>query len=360
MDGFFGAIRDAMPDSWGRRVIERHLRTDQLPEFDCLMHGPDDRAGALGFGLNQQPPQSENRFNRTLDLERLQRAAEAIIADDPDLDGSAAQRAEDLLLLGGPSMGGERPKAVVEEGDSLWIAKFTRQDDRWNHPRIEHALLELARTCGLNAVDSKLTTVAGRDVLLVRRFDRDRSEGGYHRHRMVSALTLLRADDDAMARRNWSYLMLADEIRRASASPEADLRELYGRICFNGAVSNLDDHPRNHAMLAIDNNWRLSPAYDLTPSPAISQDARDLAMACGTHGRLASKANIMSGCGRFLLSEDDARGIFETIAETVRREWLAAMRHAGVSERDCERIARAFLYEGLFYVGAATPAGKWR
>jgi serine/threonine-protein kinase HipA len=111
----------------------------------------------------------------------------------------------------------------------------------------------------------------------------------------------------------------------------------------------LDDHPRNHAILAKDNNWRLSPAYDLTPSPTISQDTRDLAMACGTHGRIASKANIMSGHGRFLLREQEAVRIFETITGTVRREWRVAMRHAKVSQRDCERIARAFLYEGLFY-----------
>jgi serine/threonine-protein kinase HipA len=349
MGGFFGAIRDAMPDSWGRKVIERHVRTGPLDEMDYLMRAPDDRAGALGFGLNQVPPAPENRFNRTLDLERLQRAADAIIADDPDLAGSAGAQAEDLLLLGGTSMGGARPKAVVRDDGNLWIAKFSREDDRWNHARIEHALLELARTCGLNAVDSKLTSVAGRDLLLVRRFDRDVADGGYRRHRVVSALTLLRTDDDATVRRNWSYLMLADEIRRVSARPEEDLRELFGRMCFNAAVSNLDDHPRNHAVLAKDRNWRLSPAYDLTPSPVISQERRDLAMECGTRGRIANKENLFSAHGRFLLNAEAAAHIFATITETVGTGWRSAMRRAGVSERDCERVARAFEYEGLLY-----------
>jgi len=350
MDGFFGAIRDAMPDSWGRKVIERHFKAAQLPEMDYLMRAPDDRAGALGFGRNQEPPHPENRFNRTLDLERLQSAADALIADDPDLAGSAGQQVEDLLLMGGTAMGGARPKVVVEDDNALWLAKFSRADDSWNHPRTEHALLELARSCGLNAIDSKLTTVAGRDVLLVRRFDRDRTESGaYRRHRMVSALTLLRTDDDATVRRNWSYLMLADEIRRVSECPEEDLRDLFGRMCFNAAVSNLDDHPRNHAVLAKDKNWQLSPAYDLTPGPVISQERRDLAMDCGTGGRIANKANIMSGCGRFLLSSEDAQEIFNTITTTVKNEWHPAMRRAGVSEQDCERIARAFSYEGLFY-----------
>lgn len=353
MDGFFGAIRDAMPDSWGRKVIERHSNVAQLAEMDYLMRAPDDRAGALGFGRNQEPPHPQNRFNRTLDLARLQSAADALIADDPALTekaGSAGQQVEDLLLKGGTAMGGARPKAVVEADNALWLAKFSRADDRWNHPRTEHALLELARSCGLNAIDSKLTTVAGRDVLLVRRFDRDRTESGaYRRHRMVSALTLLRTDDDATTRSNWSYLMLADEIRRASASPEDDLQELFGRMCFNAAVSNLDDHPRNHAVLAKDSNWRLSPAYDLTPSPVISKERRDLAMGCGTGGRIANKANLLSGCGRFLLSSETAQAIFNTICATVSSEWQPAMRRAGVSEQDCQRIARAFVYEGLFY-----------
>lgn len=350
MEGFFGAIRDAMPDSWGRKVIERH-RGGRLESVDYLLGAPDDRAGALGFGRNSTPPSPEKRFNRTLDLDRLQAAADAIIADDPDLAGSAGEQAEDLLLLGGTSMGGARPKAVVEDEDALWIAKFARQDDNWNHPRIEHALLELAKTCGLNAADSKLTSVAGRDVLLVRRFDRDKAETGYRRHRMVSAVTLLQTDDNATTRENWSYLLLADEIRRASAQPETDLRELFSRICFNAAISNLDDHPRNHAILAKDLNWRLSPAYDLTPSPVISIERRDLAMECGFEGRIANKANLMTGCGRFLLSDDDARHILDSIINTVHDEWRPSMRRAGVSERDCERIARAFLYDGLFCDG---------
>ena len=350
MGGLFGAIRDAMPDFWGRRVIEHHIR-GPLSDMDYLLRAPDDRAGALGFGLNAEPPFPENRFNRTLDLERLQRAADAIIDDEPDRAGSAGQQAEDLLLLGGTSLGGARPKAVVEDDDALWIAKFSRPDDRYNQPRTEHALLELAKACGLCSADSRLTTVADRDVLLVRRFDRDRVESGYRRHRMVSAVTLLRTDDDATTRTDWSYLLLADEIRRVSMQPEADLRELYGRMVFNAAISNLDDHPRNHAIVAKEEGWRVSPAYDLTPSPVIAQDNRNLALDCGLQGRSANKANLLSGNGRFLLSREDAERLFNVITETVRSQWHAVMRRAGVTEADCERIARAFLYDGLLFDG---------
>ncbi len=348
MHGFFGALRDAMPDAWGRKVIERYRR-GRLEEIDYLLGGPDDRAGALGFGRNVTPPFPENRYNRTLDLEQLQRIADAIIADDPVMAGSAEEQVEDLLLLGGTSMGGARPKAVVEDNDALWLAKFSRVDDRWNHPRIEHALLSLAKQCGLSVADSKLTVVGGRDTLLVRRFDRDKAESGYRRHRMVSAVTLLRTDDDATTRKDWSYLTLADEIRRASTKPQEDLRELYGRMCFNAAISNMDDHPRNHAILAKENGWRLSPTYDLTPAPVIAQERRDLVMECGLQGRIANIDNLLSGCGRFMLSRNEAKQILDEVIAIIQLQWETAMYRAGVSAADCEKIRRAFLYDGFFY-----------
>jgi len=348
LKGFFGAIRDSMPDFWGRRVIERSNRHTQLEEFDYLMYGPDDRAGALGFGLNVEPPAPQRLFNRSLELEHLLATAYAIINDDPNLEGSAAKQVEEIMLVG-TSMGGARPKTVVEHEQNLWVAKFARHDDRWNHPRVEHGLLKLAEACSLSVADSDITTVGGRDVLLVRRFDRDRAENGYRRHRMVSALTLLRSDEDPTARRDWSYILLADEIRRLSTKPETDLQELFGRMCFNAVMSNLNDHPRNHAVLAKDRGWRLSPAFDLSPTPMIALERRDLAMACGSAGRYANRKNLLSQYGRFLLSKEEATTILDHIVETVRSAWRPTMRRAGVSEADCEVIAGAFLYEGFFY-----------
>ena len=351
MQGFFGAIRDSMPDFWGRRVIERNAGFTELAEFDYLMQGPDDRAGALGFGLNVEPPTPRRRFNRTLELARLQTAADALIADDPELAGSVANQVEEMLLLG-TSMGGARPKVVVQDEHGLWIAKFSRNDDRWNHPRVEHGMLTLARACGVDAADSRLESVAGRDVLLVRRFDRDRGDAGYRRHRMASALTLLRAGDGHGERDAWSYLLFADEIRRVSAAPDEDLRELFGRMCFNAAVSNLDDHPRNHAVLASGRQWRLSPAFDLTPSPVVALERRDLAMICGRFGRYANRTNLLSAHGRFLLDQAEATALFDRTARTVREQWRTHMRRAGVTERDREAIGSAFLYDGLFYGNA--------
>lgn len=352
MDGCFGAIRDSMPDYWGRRIIERNAGLEDLAEFDYLMQGPDDRAGALGFGLDAAPPEPRRRFNRTLDLARLQHAADAIFEQDPAQGGSARVRAEELLLLG-TSVGGARPKAVVEDDDNLWIVKFGRHDDRWNHPRIEHGMLELARACGLDVAHSRVATVGGGDVLLVRRFDRDRMEAGYRRHRMVSAMTLMQIGDNLEDYRDWSYLLLADEIRRASARPEDDLRELFARMCFSAAVSNTDDHPRNHALIARGRRWGLSPAYDLTPSPLVALERRDLAMTCGRFGRYANRTNLLSSHGRFLLDRAEAEAVFERIVSTVRDRWRAAMKRAGASERDCATVASAFLYEGLFYTNIA-------
>lgn len=218
-----------MPDYWGRRIIEKHSGHTRLEEFDYLMQGADDRAGALAFGLNVEPPAPRRRFNRTLDLERLQAEADAVTANDLKRGGSAAAQVHELLLEG-TSMGGTRPKTVVQNDHVLWLAKFGRQDDRWNHPRVEHALQLLARECGLNAADSRIESVGGRDVLLVRRFDREWSGDGYHRHRMVSALTLLQSEDSPSDRGRWSYLLLADEVRRVSARPQDDLRELFARM----------------------------------------------------------------------------------------------------------------------------------
>ncbi len=348
MGGFFGAIRDAMPDWWGRRTIDRRTAGRALEEFDYLLEGPDDRIGALGFGSSSLPPDTDWQGRAMVDLAELQRGADLIVADRADSQDPAVEQAE-ALLLPGTSVGGARPKTVVRDAEDLWIAKFSRHDDRWNLPRVEQGMLALARACGLAVADSRLVSVGGRDVLLVRRFDRQWNGTSFFRSRMVSALTLLRADEAVTERGRWSYLLLADEVRRASGEPVADLRELFARMCFNAAVSNLDDHPRNHAVVAAHRTWRLSPAYDLTPTPAIAQERRDLAMICGPYGRGANQGNLVGGHGRFLLSEADAKDLFERIVATVRGGWRGAMRRAGVSGADRERIASAFVYSGLMH-----------
>ena len=355
LNGVFGALRDASPDHWGRRVIQRHLGKAQPGEMAYLLDSPDDRAGALGFGPNQTPPAPRRTFNQTLDLAKVQSIADSIVADDDRAAAGAAGAADhgddrdqvEKLMVIGTSMGGARPKAVVEDEAGLWIAKFNRPDDTWNSARVEHAMLILARACGLTTAESRVVEVAGRDVLLVKRFDRKKTQAGYLRARMISALTLLRTEDTYQSRDKWSYVLLAEEVRRVCADPAQNAAELFRRMCFNALISNIDDHPRNHALIAKETHWKLSPAYDLTPAVPVSIKRRDLALECGDAGRFANASNLLSQSARFLLEPGEAAAMIDTMEAQVRGTWYATARAAGVSERDCERIAPAFAYPGF-------------
>lgn len=347
MKGAFRALRDSGPDWWGRRVIERHTGLAQLSELDYLLQSSDDRAGALGFGLRPKPPAPKRVFNKRIDLERLQALADAVLNEEKPADDAEAARVAELLLAGS-SMGGARPKVVVEDDGALYLAKFNApKDDKWNHARVEHAMLTLGRACGLTVADSKVGSIGGRDVLLVKRFDRQRTDAGYLRARMVSGLTLLQAEDSHQSRDRWSYILLVEELRRVSEDPKRDAVELFRRMCFNALISNTDDHPRNHAMIAMDKPWRLSPAYDLTPTPHVSLERRDLALICGDQGRIISNKNLLSQAKRFLLELANAQALLSDMHAQVVSTWYAVARREGVSEADCERIAPAFAYPGL-------------
>ncbi|MGB9332759.1 MAG: HipA domain-containing protein [Steroidobacteraceae bacterium] len=345
LNGVFGALRDAGPDYWGRRVIEKHAGKAQLSELEYLLESPDDRAGALGFGLNNVPPAPKRKFNKTLDLEKLQTLADALVRDELPNDPEAPQ-VQELLLLG-TSMGGARPKAVVQDDEGLWIAKFNRADDRWNNTRVEHAMLRLARECGIATAESRIETVGGRDVLLIKRFDREKTATGYTRARMVSGLTILRADEAPEMRTRWSYVILVEELRRIVADANRDARELFRRVCFNALISNIDDHPRNHAVIAKEKAWKLSPAYDLTPSVPVSLEHRDLAMECGDMGRFANAKNILSQHARFLLDRVDAENIVSEMKNQVAATWYNTVRASGVSQKDAETVRGAFVYPGF-------------
>ena len=163
----------------------------------------------------------------------------------------------------------------------------------------------------MNTAESRVIEVAGRDVLLVKRFDREKVTEGYLRARMVSSLTLLRAEDTYQSRDKWSYVLLAEELRRVSAKPQEDAPELFRRMCFNALISNIDGHPRNYAIIAKERDWLLSQ------SP------------------------------RFLLKQEDARKIIDEMEIYIRSAWYSVVRGAGVSERDCEQITGAFTYIGF-------------
>jgi len=338
--GIPGAVRDAAPDAWGRRVIEYKLERSpaDLDEIDYLLHGPQDAAGYLSFGLKTDPPAPMRHYNRTHQLGELLAASQAI-----EYGKRVAARVLEQIDPG-TSMGGARPKATIEDGHSLWLGKFPAKGDRFNMQRVEFATLDLARRCGLNVAQARLQPSALGDVLMLQRFDRERTEGGYLRFGLVSGLTVLGCGDSLMDRDRWSYPLLADNLRRWSDKPHADCAELFRRMVFNAAVSNTDDHPRNHALLRRPKGWRLSPAYDLVPTPAISLERRDLALTVGSHGRTASIYNLLSQAGRFGLSAEEARAEINRIVQ-ITQHWRESFFACGVSIQDMDCIASAMLPE---------------
>ena len=343
LKGIPGAVRDAGPDAWGRRVIEHKLERSpgDLEEIDYLLNGPQDGAGYLSFGLKLEPPAPKRRYNRTHQLAELIEVAEAIE------EGKRVPVHLLEQLEPGTSMGGARPKATIEDDHRLWVGKFPEKADRCNVQRIEYATIELARRCGIAACNARIEPIGGRDVLMVERFDREHVESGYLRFGLVSGLTLLDCDENYLDREHWSYPLLADELRRWSEKPDEDRVELFRRIVFNAAVTNNDDHPRNHAVRRTARGWRLAPAYDLVPAPLVSLERRDLAMTIGAHGRTASVYNVLSQCERFGLTTESAKKEIEKIIGTLQT-WRDHFRACGVSAKDVEYIAPAFLPDCFF------------
>ncbi len=347
LKGIPGAVRDASPDAWGRRVIEHKLdrAPGDLTEIDYLLNGPQDGAGNLSFGRKAAPPAPVRSYNRTHQLAELIAAAASIE------EGKRVPQHLLEQLDPGTSMGGARPKATIEDGDKLWLAKFPSKEDRYNQQRVEYATLELARACGLHVCVARLETIGNADVLMLQRFDRqhtDEGKGGYLRYGLVSGLTMLGADDAVTDRSTWSYLLLADQLRRWSDKPDRDCTELFRRMVFNAAVTNDDDHPRNHAALRSGRGWRLSPAYDLVPKPMVAIDKRSLALVVGEYGRTASIYNLLSQCERFGLNKNAARNEIDAIVEGVRG-WREHFHQCGVSAEDIETMVTAFLPPCFFY-----------
>ena len=280
-----GCLRDSAPDAWGQRVIlARHLGhltgasdVSELSLLTYLLESGTDRIGALDF--QNSPTEYVPRPTSSATLEQLMGAA-ADIENGRPLPPALAE-----ALTRGTSIGGARPKVLLtDEGRDL-IAKFSSTTDIRPVVKAEGVAMDLARRVGLNVAPVQVTEVAGKDVLLVERFDRP---GGSQRRHLVSALTILGLDEFTGARYG-SYADLADHIRQSFTSPAATLRELFSRIVFNILVGNTDDHPRNHAAYVnADGYLTLSPAYDICPQPRSVPQANQ-AMAIGRDGQRTSQ-----------------------------------------------------------------------
>ncbi|MDM8202031.1 type II toxin-antitoxin system HipA family toxin [Allofournierella massiliensis] len=275
----FGLFSDSCPDRWGRMLMQRReainarkedRKPRKLTECDYLLGVYDEaRMGALRFSLEEGGEfLSNDQALATppwIHLRTLENASVAYENDESGLNEKWLRQ----LLAPGSSLGGARPKATVQAPDgALWIAKFPSKHDEYNSGAWEKVVHDLARLCGLNVPESKLETFSkSGSTFLVKRFDRN----GQQRIHFASAMTLLGKTDGASAADGSSYLDLATFIRSSGASPAEDLAELWSRIVFSMAVSNTDDHLRNHGFILTSTGWRLSPLYDVNPVPTGDQ-----------------------------------------------------------------------------------------
>ena len=338
----FSVFSDAAPDRWGRRLLERAESRRAasvgetpraLTEADYLL-GCDDgtRQGAVRFtegpGEPFLIPPGPSRIPPLAELPRLLGAAGRVDSATDD-DGGDLR----LLLAPGSSLGGARPKVSVREGDgALAIAKFPRGRDEWDVMRWEAVALSLAERAGVTVARSRLEDAAGRAVLVLHRFDRDADR----RIPFVSAMTLLGARD----RERRSYPEIAEAIRRHGAEPAADLAELWRRIVFTVLISNHDDHLRNHGFLRAPGGWRLSPAYDLNPTPA-EAGGRDLTTAITAGDYRASLDPAFETAPYYGISLPRAREIAAEVASAVG-SWREAATRVGIPRREQNRMASAF------------------
>lgn len=341
----FGLFADSAPDRWGRLLMrrreaiqarkeERKART--LFENDYLLGVYDKaRMGALRFKL--EPVGSFLADDEELatppwtTLRTLEAASFGFENDESGLDEKWLKQ----LLAPGSSLGGARPKATVaDEKGNLWIAKFPSKHDEYNSGAWEFVVHELASMCGLNVPEARLETFSKNGAtFLVKRFDRE----GERRIHFASAMTLLgKKDGDA----GCSYLDLASFIREQGEQPQKDLQELWKRITFNMAVSNTDDHLRNHGFILGKNGWHLSPLYDVNPVPF----GDNLALCVDEKSSMISEELLLEVAVYFGINKEVAE---RTIVETktfVSENWRRLAGQYGISRAACEQMKPAFSF----------------
>jgi serine/threonine-protein kinase HipA len=339
----FGAFSDCAPDRWGRRLIARaeRQRADRgggaersFAEMDFVLGVRDDlRQGALRFRdqVTGVYLADERAGVPLVELPKLLTAAEHLERDE------ASEHELTMLLRGGSSLGGARPKAhVLDAKGRVAIAKFPSvAGDDWDVMRWEAVVLRLARTAGIRVPDSTLEVIDGKAVLIVDRFDRaEVVRIGY-----VSAMTMLEATDGEQR----SYLEIAEAIERHSTSAGDDLRELWRRIAFSILISNTDDHLRNHGFLRTSSaGWTLSPAFDLNPDPR--PRPKHLSTAIDLDDTSMSVSTLIDVAGYFRLTDDDARRVLLEVTAASSR-WRTAAEEAGLDRAAVEQMATAFEHD---------------
>ncbi len=336
-----GCIRDGAPDAWGRRVLlnrllgrqKQYADVDQLDELTYLLESGSDRIGALDFQHSATEYVPRSPVNAA--MEELLRSAERVEKGVPlsaDLDEA---------LYHGSSIGGARPKALIEDHDKKYIAKFSSTTDLYNVVKAEFVAMRLAGHCGLNVAKVKLTSALGKDVLLIERFDRVRSKNGWQRRGMLSALTLLGLDE--MMARYASYEDFAEIIRHKFTDVQATLRELFARIVFNILSGNTDDHARNHAAFWNGRELSLTPAYDVCPQGRSGNEATQAMLITGDN-RMSRISSCVEASHHFLLSQNEALTIVKHQLAAIGDFWNDVCEEAALTETDRRMLwGRQFL-----------------
>ena len=339
----FGMLSDSCPDRWGRLLMKRReeilarsesRKPGKLTELDYLLGVYDEtRMGALRFSLQENGPflSSDTAMAAPpwITLRTLESASLAFENDEGGAEGKWLRQ----LLAPGSSLGGARPKASVQAPDgSLWIAKFPSKHDEWDSGAWEMVVHELAALCGLDVPEAKAEQFSDTgSTFIVKRFDR----AGQRRIHFASAMTLLGKADGA---ENVSYLDLASFIKSNGASPKTDLKELWKRVVFNMAVSNTDDHLRNHGFILSSSGWTLSPLYDVNPN--IYGDSLSLNVSLddsSIHFDLA-----LETAEYYDIDPAEAKIIVQEMKNTVCGNWKRLAAEYGLSRSAILRMEPAF------------------
>jgi serine/threonine-protein kinase HipA len=324
-------IRDAAPDAWGRRVIinrkfgtkGRDIDPGAIDELTYLLESGSDRIGALDFQNSADTYLAREASSASLaELQNATARVEKGIPLSQELDGA---------LLHGSSIGGARPKSLITAKNRKFIAKFSSQNDLYNVVKAEFVAMRLAEKVGINACQVHLDRAAGKDVILIERFDREKVQDGWRRRAMVSALTLLKLDE--MMARYASYEDLATIIRHRFTSPKETLKELYARMVFNVLCGNTDDHARNHAAFWDGKNLSLTPAYDICPQQRTGGQANQAMLIMGD--RKASQISLcLMAASQFLVDIEAATKLVAGQVKAIKKFWKPVCDQAALSEVD--------------------------
>lgn len=342
----FGIFADASPDRWGRVLMNKRERIiagkegrkpRKLYDSDYLLGVYDEtRMGGIRFKLDVDGPfLSDDKENGVPPWAYLRTLEEAARNYENDETGITDQWINQLIKPGS-SLGGARPKAtVIDTQGRLWIAKFPSKNDESDTGAWEKVVHDLAGLCGLNVPESKLEKFSKYgSTFLVRRFDRDEKR----RIHFASAMTLLGKTDGASAEDGTSYLDIVSFIKAYGSNPKADLLELWKRIVFNMAVTNTDDHLRNHAFIFGKNGWELSPLYDVNPVPY----GDELSLFVDDEDNHISMELAVNTANRFGIQREVAEKIVSEIQKVVRDNWERLAKEHGLSRGQIEYMRPAF------------------